>query len=110
MVEYVSCIWSSYHVGKTKQIESVQRNITKRLPGYAILNYEARLSSLGLQSFEMIKLKNDLSYAYKIVFGVVSDAAMNMFTLTLSTQHVIEATPTNYIRTITASTCEYTFF
>jgi len=49
-----------------------------------ILNYEARLSGLGLQSLEMRRLKYDLLYTYKIVFGLVSDAAMHMFTLTNS--------------------------
>jgi len=48
------------------------------------MNYEAQLSRLGLQSLEMRQLKYDLLYTYKIVFGLVSDAAMNMFTLTKS--------------------------
>jgi len=51
---------------------------------YALLNCEARLSSLGLQSLEIRWLTYDLLYTYKIVFGLVSDAAMNMFTLTNS--------------------------
>jgi len=56
MVECTSCVWSPYHVSKTKQIESVQRNFPKRLPGYALLKYEARLSRLGLQSLEIRRL------------------------------------------------------
>jgi hypothetical protein len=84
MVEYASCAWSPYHTNKIKQIESVQRNFTKRLPGYALLSYKARLSRLGLESLEMRRLKYDLLFTYKIVFGLVSDAAINMFTLTNS--------------------------
>jgi len=84
MIKYASCFWSPYYVRKTKQIESVQRSFTKRLPGYALLNYEARLSRLGLHSLEMRRLKYDLLCTYKIVFGLVSDAAINMFTLTNS--------------------------
>jgi len=82
IVEYATCVWSPYHVSKTKQIESVQRNFTKRLPGCALLSYKARLTRLGLESLEMRRLKYDLLYTYKIIFGLVSDAAMNMFTLT----------------------------
>ena len=82
IVEYATCVWSPHHVSKMKQIESVQRNFTKRLPGCALLSYKARLLRLGLESLEMRRLKYDLLYTYKIVFGLVSDAAMNMFTLT----------------------------
>ena len=39
IVEYASCVWSPYHVSKTKQIEFVLRPFTKRLPGCALLNY-----------------------------------------------------------------------
>ena len=84
MVEYASCALSPYHTNKIKQIESVQRNFTKRLPEYALLSYKARLSRLGLESLEMRRLKYDLLFTYKIVFGLVSDAATNMFTLTNS--------------------------
>ena len=37
IIEYVSCVWSPYRVNQVKQIESVQRKFTKRLPGYALL-------------------------------------------------------------------------
>ena len=84
MVEYASCAWSPYHTNKIKQIESMQRNFTKRVPGYALLSYKARLSRLGLESLEMRRLKYDLLFTYKIVCGLVSDAATNMFTLTNS--------------------------
>jgi len=110
MVEYASCVWSPYHVSKTKQIVSVQRNFTKRLPGYALLNYEVRLSRLGLQSLEMRRLKYDLLYTYKIVYGLVSDAAINMFTLTNSLYLTCtRGHAYKLIRTITTSTCETLF-
>ena len=84
MLEYASCAWSPFHTNKIKQIESVQRNFTERLPGYALLSYKARLSRLGLESFEMRRLKYDLLFTCKTVFGLVNDAATNMFTLTNS--------------------------
>ena len=82
IVEYASFVWSPYHVSKTKQIEFVQWCFTKRLPGCALLSYEARLSRLGLESLEMRRLKYDFLHTWKIIFGIISDAAMNIFTLT----------------------------
>lgn len=35
--------------------------------------------SIGLESPEMRRLNYDLLFTYKIVFGLVSDAATNMF-------------------------------
>ena len=67
---------------KIKQVESVQRRFTKRLPGYASLCYKDRLLRLDLDSLEMRRLRCDLLYTYKIVFNLVSEAASGMFTLT----------------------------
>jgi hypothetical protein len=84
IIEYASCVWSPYRVNQVKQIESVQRKFTKRLPGYALLSYRERLQRLGLESLEMRRLRCDLLYTYKIVFGLTSEAAKNMFTFTSS--------------------------
>src|SRR5664279_3496513 len=80
ILEYASCVWSPHHVGRIKQIESVQRRFTKRLPGYAILDYKSRLQRLGMDSLEMRRLRQDLIYTYKIVFDLVDGAANDMFT------------------------------
>ena len=111
-IKYASCVWSPYHGSKTKQVESVQKRFTKRLAGCALLNCDARLSRLGLESLEMRRLKYDLLYTYKIIFDLVSDAAMNMFTLTITLyiKQVLEATPTRCTRIITALTRANTFF
>jgi len=80
--QYASCTWSPHHILQIKQVESVQRKFTKRLPGYASLCYKDRLSRLDLDSLEMRRLRFDLLYTYKIVFNLVSEAASDMFTLT----------------------------
>jgi ribonucleases P/MRP protein subunit RPP40 len=82
LLEYASCTWSPHHTLKIKQIESVQRKFTKRLPGYASLSYENRLLRLDLDSLEMRRLRQDLLFTYKIVFNLINGAANNMFTLT----------------------------
>ena len=45
LLEYASYVWSPHHVGKIKQVESVQRRFTKRLPGYVTLDYKSRLKA-----------------------------------------------------------------
>ena len=45
IIEYASCEWSPYRVNQVKQIESVQRKFTKRLPGYALLSYKETAAS-----------------------------------------------------------------
>ena len=52
-----------------KQIESVQRSFTKRLPGFAKLTYAERLINLNLQSLEHRRLLSDLAMCYNIVHG-----------------------------------------
>ena len=82
LLEYASCIWSPHHMLKIKQIESVQRKFTKRLPGYSTLSYEERLLRLDINSLEMRRLRQDLLLTYKIIFNLAGGAAYNMFTLT----------------------------
>ena len=82
LLEYASCTWSPHHILKIKQLESVQKKFTKSLPGYTSLRYKDRLIRLDLESLEIRRLRQDLLYTYKIVFGLVNQAACNMFTLT----------------------------
>ena len=81
LLEYACCVWSPHHVGQIAQVESVQRRFTKRLPGYANLSYKERLLRLNIDSLEMRRLRQDLLFTYKIVFGIINDVACNFFTL-----------------------------
>ena len=62
-----------------RQIESVQRQFTKRLPGCAHLDYASRLSKLNIQSLELRRLHLDLLYVYKILFGLVDIVVTDLF-------------------------------
>ena len=84
VLEYASCVWSPYHVEQIKQIESVQKRFTKRLKGFETHDYKSRMSLLGIESLEIRRLKQDLIFTYKIVFGLVNNAASDLFTLTSS--------------------------
>ena len=66
----------------------MQRNFTKRLPGYFYLHYKERLARLGIDSLEMRRLRHDLIYCYKVVFGLVDGTCGEMFTLLNSVNNI----------------------
>ena len=53
-------------------IEQVRRRLefSKRLRGLSNHTYENRLKRLNLPSFELRRLRNDLAWCYRIVFGL----------------------------------------
>jgi len=77
-VEYASCVWSPYQMGQIKQIESVQRSFTRRLLYRASIDYNHRI---GVDSLEIRRLRQVLIHTYKIVFGLVTNAGNEFFTL-----------------------------
>ena len=80
LVEYASCVWSPHQAGLIKKAESVQRKFTKRLPGFKNLSYKTRLARLQLDSLELRRLRQDIVYTYKILFGLTGDTASDFFT------------------------------
>jgi len=78
LLEYCSCVWSPYLQTSNRQIESVQRRFTKRLPGLHSLSYLNRLKTLNLKSLETRRLYFDLILVYKIIFNLI-DLDVNMF-------------------------------
>jgi len=87
ILEYATCTWSPHNIFIIQQVETVQRNFTKRLPGYASLCYKERLSHLDLDCLEMRRLRHDLLYTYKMICSRL---------LTLCIQFELEAIRTNY--------------
>jgi len=61
-------------MGQIKLIESVQRSFTRRLLCRTFIDYKTRLLRLGVDSLEIGRLRQDLIYTYKIVFGLVTNA------------------------------------
>jgi len=70
ILEYGSCVWSPRFLRDIEAVESVQRHFTKRLAGLGEVDYETRLNILNLESLESRRLKADLVYTYKILFGL----------------------------------------
>jgi hypothetical protein len=63
------------------RIESVQRKFSKRLPGFALLNYKERLLQLEMKTLESRRLREDLLLAYKILFGLVDTNPQDVSTI-----------------------------
>ena len=84
IVEYCSEVWNPCLIKDINMLESVQRRFTKRLPGMRDLTYHQRLVALGLESLEMRRLRADLVFLYKIVFGHVKINLCDLFILNFS--------------------------
>ena len=69
VLEYASPVWNTSAVGHIKSIESVQRNVTKRLAGFASLSYADRLAALKQPSLSTRREYFDLVQMYKYVHG-----------------------------------------
>jgi hypothetical protein len=85
ILEYASVIWSPYHIGEIAKLESVQRRFTKRLVGLRYLTYSDRINFLKLDSLEERRLRFDLMFTYKILFGLVNVNWSNMFAFNVLT-------------------------
>ena len=81
VLEYASCVWSPQSVGLIKKIESVQRRFTKRFPCCRYMTYNDRLVKLNIDSLELRRLRLDLIYVYKIIFGLVATNMSDYFSL-----------------------------
>jgi len=71
ILEYCSVVWCPHLVKDIDCIEKVQRRFTKRLPGMNNMTYYQRLHVLGLASLELRRIRIDLLFTYKIIFGLV---------------------------------------
>jgi len=80
ILEYNSIIWSPCAVGDIVAIKSVQRRFTKRLPYMNNKWYDQRLKLLNVPSLEMRRLRTDLCYCCKILFGLTGVESGVFFT------------------------------
>ena len=69
LLEYNSQIWSPITIANIVKIEQVQRRFTKRIHGCFELTYHQRMKKLDLESLELRRLRADLVFVYKTIFG-----------------------------------------
>ena len=74
-------MWSPQSVGLIEKIESVQRRFTKRFPCCRYMMYNDRLVKHNIDSLELRRLRLDLIYVYKIMFGLVAADMSHYFSL-----------------------------
>jgi len=79
LLEVNSVIWSPHYKQDIDLIERVQRRFTKRLPGYSNYTYNERLALLNLPSLELRRLRLDLIWCYKLLFGLISIDSAGLF-------------------------------
>ena len=82
ILEYCSQAWSPHLVKDILLLESVQRKFTKRIKHMQNVPYLERLNKLGLERLDVRRLRADLVFTYKIIFGLISDIELALlFTL-----------------------------
>jgi len=79
ILEYCSVVWNPYLIKDIKAVEKVQKRFTKKLPGMKNMNYYKRLKTLNVESLELRRIRLDLLYTYKILFGLVDVNANELF-------------------------------
>jgi hypothetical protein len=67
ILEYACVVWNPFLLKQIKQIESVQRLVTKRVCGYSSLSYDERLRLLHLPTLSCRRQYFDLVEIYKII-------------------------------------------
>ena len=108
LLENCSCIWSPHLKNSIYKVESFQRNFNKQLRGLSNLSYSDRLAVLNLPSLELRRLRNDLIWCYKILFGVVDVPVDDFFKLSLVKHthgHIFWATVCKTVRPMLSIRC-----
>jgi len=84
------------YVNQISKRESVQRRFTKRIAGLRDMPYVERLKKLQLESLETRRLRNNLLFTYKVLFGLASVDWSSMFLFNL-TPLTLEGTCLNHL-------------
>ena len=87
-LEYASAAWSPSSLTLIHEIESVQRNFTKRITGLQNFNYAERLKLLKLKSLEHRRLIVDLVTCYNIIHNKIE----------ITNEHFLVLSNTNQLR------------
>jgi len=90
-------------------LEKVRRRFTKLIPGLKDLTYCQRLARLKLDSLELRRIRLDLTFTYKLVFGL-TDLKLSDFFYCAAMPEVGDGTVQPYKRFLPGSTTEHNYF
>ena len=79
LLEYATPVWSPAFKKDIAEIESVQRQFTKRIKDVRGLPYAERLYTLGLPTLEQRRLYFDIVECYKILHHIVACSCASSF-------------------------------
>lgn len=85
-LEYSSIVWNPMLKKDIEMLEKVQKRFTKRIPGLKCLTYCQRLARLKLDSLELRRVRADLIFTYKLVFGLINLKLTDYFILRSDTR------------------------
>ena len=69
-LEYAVAVCNPYAKADIARLEKVQHRATRLIPSLRELNYEERLTLLGITSLEQRRIRGDLIQTYKIINGL----------------------------------------
>ena len=81
ILEFGSSIWNVGYVGDMNRLESVQRDLTKKITGLGDWSYEERLRHLDLYSVQGRLLRIDLVQCWKLFHDKAPFSPEKLFTL-----------------------------
>ena len=96
IIDCASIVYSPYFMYLINIIENVQRNFSKHLAGLSNLSYVERLNVCNLEPLELRRIRMDLLYVYKLLYGYVKCNLLDY--VNVSTCYIIlEEIYSNYI-------------
>jgi len=84
-LEVNSQVWSPHLLKDIRRLEAVQRRFTKKMVGFHALTYTKRLELLGFERLESRRIRADILFAYKLLFGLTALHSDDFFILSEST-------------------------
>ena len=79
LVEYCTPAWSPHYSKDKMMIERIQHRFTRMIPGFAKMDYDARLQRLNLWTLEERRNRTDLIELFKIYRGLSGIKIDSMF-------------------------------
>ena len=85
LLEINSQVWSPHLLKDIRRLDTVLRRFTKNLDGLHTFPYTERLTLFNLERLEVRRIRADLLFVYKLLFGFTALRAEDYFNLSVCT-------------------------